>query len=256
MADDIIRPTPMYRQVAERLADEIAQGVYAPGKVLPSETQLMERYGVSRPTVRAAVAELRNLGLVESQHGKGSFVRRRTEPTATIDQSITRAGRKYHAHERQFTEVEDCQITRTHTAGTEAVLLQREDAAAFTVERLLLDPGTGLRVTHRTVIPFDVADEIPELAEHPDTHPADIYALLTAAGHTITWADDISARPAKPDERTTLRATDPAILLVVHRVTVDSNGHPLILEVFATSADQARFAYPHSAGRAPARRSD
>jgi DNA-binding GntR family transcriptional regulator len=66
-----------YHRLAAELRREIQDGVYAPGDQLPSETQLVERFKVSQPTVRAAVAVLRAEGLVESVHGRGTFVRER-----------------------------------------------------------------------------------------------------------------------------------------------------------------------------------
>ncbi|MGI8874304.1 MAG: GntR family transcriptional regulator, partial [Egibacteraceae bacterium] len=65
-----------YHRVANALRKEIQEGVYGPGDQLPSEAQLVERFGVSQPTVRAAVRVLRAEGIVESVHGRGTFVRR------------------------------------------------------------------------------------------------------------------------------------------------------------------------------------
>lgn len=64
-----------YHRVAATLRREIQDGTYGPGYRLPSETQLVERFGVSQPTARAAIAVLRAEGLVNSFHGRGTFVR-------------------------------------------------------------------------------------------------------------------------------------------------------------------------------------
>lgn len=53
---------------------EIAGGVWAPGAQLPSETDLAKRFGVNRHTVRRAMSELSNQGIVRIEHGRGSFV--------------------------------------------------------------------------------------------------------------------------------------------------------------------------------------
>jgi DNA-binding GntR family transcriptional regulator len=66
-----------YHRVAAELRREIQDGVYPPGGQLPSEAQLVERFRVSQPTVRAAISVLRAEGLVESIHGRGTFVRER-----------------------------------------------------------------------------------------------------------------------------------------------------------------------------------
>jgi DNA-binding GntR family transcriptional regulator len=68
---------PQYQAMASELRALIDSGELRPGDVLPSESALAERYGVSRGTARHALAELEGAGLVESVHGKGRYVRRR-----------------------------------------------------------------------------------------------------------------------------------------------------------------------------------
>ncbi|HEU0127542.1 MAG TPA: winged helix-turn-helix domain-containing protein, partial [Pseudonocardiaceae bacterium] len=58
------------------LREQITSGALPSGSLLPSETELMSTYGVSRPTARAAFQALRNQGLITVLPGKGSFVRR------------------------------------------------------------------------------------------------------------------------------------------------------------------------------------
>jgi GntR family transcriptional regulator len=66
--------TPLYRQIADRLYAEIANGVLAPGAPIGSETELQERFKVSRVTLRQAVGLLVEQGLVVRRQGKGTFV--------------------------------------------------------------------------------------------------------------------------------------------------------------------------------------
>jgi DNA-binding GntR family transcriptional regulator len=66
---------PQYRRIANELRASIEHGDLRPGDALPSEAALMERYSVSRGTARQALADLEGAGLVESQHGRGRFVR-------------------------------------------------------------------------------------------------------------------------------------------------------------------------------------
>lgn len=61
-------------RVVAGLKDKILAGDLAPGAKLPSESELIEEYAVSRTVVREAVTRLRAEGLVETQHGRGSFV--------------------------------------------------------------------------------------------------------------------------------------------------------------------------------------
>lgn len=62
-------------QVREQLLTAIQNGDYPPGSALPSERVLCESFGVSRVSVREAVAGLEAMGLITVQHGRGAFVR-------------------------------------------------------------------------------------------------------------------------------------------------------------------------------------
>ncbi|MFL1446748.1 GntR family transcriptional regulator, partial [Nocardiopsis protaetiae] len=68
---------PRYLQIADDIEEQIRAGRLAPAQEIPSETTLMQRYGVSSGTVRKAVAQLRTSGLVDTYQGKGSFVKSR-----------------------------------------------------------------------------------------------------------------------------------------------------------------------------------
>ncbi|HEU5434170.1 MAG TPA: GntR family transcriptional regulator, partial [Thermomicrobiales bacterium] len=66
---------PLHRQIADALRDEIDAGVWQPGDPLPSETDLMRRFGVSRGTVRQARATLRADGAIDGSQGRHFTVR-------------------------------------------------------------------------------------------------------------------------------------------------------------------------------------
>lgn len=65
---------PLPAQLADRLRQRIADGDWGPGHRLPSEQDLAAEYGVSRPTVRSAVARLVDIGMLRVRHGAGTFV--------------------------------------------------------------------------------------------------------------------------------------------------------------------------------------
>src|SRR5690348_74169 len=68
---------PKYAQVIGELRRRIESGEYAPGSLLPSEHQLSAEFQIARPTVVRALRVLRQDGWIETQQGKGSFVRGR-----------------------------------------------------------------------------------------------------------------------------------------------------------------------------------
>ncbi|MFC5648822.1 PLP-dependent aminotransferase family protein [Paenibacillus solisilvae] len=65
---------PLYQQIADDLERRISYGEFPPGSVLPSERKLAEQLEVNRSTVVLAYAELRVLGIIESQSGSGTRV--------------------------------------------------------------------------------------------------------------------------------------------------------------------------------------
>lgn len=65
---------PAYRRVATALVSAIEQGRYAPGSRLPAEVDLAAEFGVSRGTLRQALAALRSEGYIEAIPGRGSFI--------------------------------------------------------------------------------------------------------------------------------------------------------------------------------------
>jgi GntR family transcriptional regulator of arabinose operon len=67
-------PSHKYRHIFESLQEDICSGRYKPGNRLPSETELVRRFGASRMTVFRAMRELQSLGLVTRRVGSGTFV--------------------------------------------------------------------------------------------------------------------------------------------------------------------------------------
>ena len=65
---------PLYYQVVLEIRGQIDQKELNPGERLPSERELMERFNVSRVTVRKALSELRALGVIEHRGKRGNFV--------------------------------------------------------------------------------------------------------------------------------------------------------------------------------------
>ena len=76
---------PLYHQLYELLRGDILSGRWQPGDLLPPESELMERYQLSRTTVRQVLDMLVNEGLIYRQRGRGSFV-----AYPTVEQALVR----------------------------------------------------------------------------------------------------------------------------------------------------------------------
>ncbi len=68
-------PVPAYRQLASILREQIQSGELAGDQPVPSETTLVQRYGIARGTVRRAIEVLREDDLVVTVQGRGTYVK-------------------------------------------------------------------------------------------------------------------------------------------------------------------------------------
>lgn len=66
--------SPKHREISRRLRADIAAGRYPAGARLPSEPQLVKKFGVSRPTIGRALLDLQSEGLIERRAGSGTYV--------------------------------------------------------------------------------------------------------------------------------------------------------------------------------------
>ncbi len=83
-------------KIARHLEELILDGTLQPGDKVPSERQLCQRLAVSRPLIREALKELRGRGVIETSHGKGSFI----TGMLSQQQSQTPLSRLYDSHPR------------------------------------------------------------------------------------------------------------------------------------------------------------
>lgn len=120
---------PLYHQVEETIRHEIATKGYLPGQAIPTETELQEKYDVSRETVRKAVANLVLAGLLEKRKGVGTFV--------TNPKIVHRLGSLYGSTE----EI----IARAATPGT--TFIERKEISASATMGHEMKIGTGSKIT-------------------------------------------------------------------------------------------------------------
>jgi GntR family transcriptional regulator of arabinose operon len=78
-------PVPRYVQIADELRREVGAGTYPPGGRLPSEDALARTFGVSRGTLRQALAALGRAGVVQTIRGHGTIVRSSPQVTAASE---------------------------------------------------------------------------------------------------------------------------------------------------------------------------
>lgn len=73
-------PIPVYHQVASNLLARITSGEWEIGQKLPSESALIDEYGVSRVTLRQSLSNLEQRGLIQRKQGQGAFLCKNPAP--------------------------------------------------------------------------------------------------------------------------------------------------------------------------------
>jgi GntR family transcriptional regulator len=203
---------PLHRQLFLVLHDEIDRGVIAPGDALPTEQTLCDQFGVSRITVRRALADLAEQGYIERRQGVGSFVRQ-YHPSGPA-----RAGGSYLEGLRQTqfeTEVDVIELDARRAPGPVAEALQASDELLHVV-RLRRERRTGepLMVTDAW-LPVELAGALTE----SKLRRAPLYELLSGAGVTVDrMQHEITAEIAGPRTAHLLDTAIGAALLRVNRL--------------------------------------
>jgi len=128
------RGLPLYFRLRNLLDESIRVGAFPLGARLPSEHELCRKYGVSRATVREALRELVDSGLVVRQHGKGSFVSGSTNDAVEPVKLVGSLEDLYDQVERVMAR---------------SVEIDQRQGPVRVLERLALPPGTPLTVVRR-----------------------------------------------------------------------------------------------------------
>ena len=208
-------PTPLYFQLAQAIESAITGGALPAGSRLENELLLAERYGLSRPTVRRAVQELVDKGLLVRKRGVGTqviqpHVHRSVELTSLYE-DLARAG---------------------DAPTTEVLSLERASASADVATELKLAEGDEVVVLRRlrrsrgeplalltNYLPGRFTPTAEELGQRG------LYQYLRGRGvHLRVAHQRIGARLARADEARLLDEPARAALLTMQRTAFDDQG--------------------------------
>lgn len=174
---------PVYSQLADLLREKIGLHEWAPGSRIPSEHELMARFGISRGTVRRAIGELVDDGFLVQMRGSGTFVSERAlahpagERPLSFGESLREQGKDFVTH----------------------VLEKRVvPAPADVAEHLRIQPGSPVlyllrvrTVGGRPVIcqeGWENLGECPGLEDADFSHETAFDAVERCSGRKITWS--------------------------------------------------------------------
>ena len=211
---------PLFAQIAATLAAQIASGELPGGSRIPSETVLMTQFGVSRMTIRHAIAHLRAQGLVVARHGSGVYVHQ--QPAQRTVRPLD--GPAYTADPAP-------NITKTvPPKHVRALLGVRKNARVVRVSGWGRSDN-GTMTTVNAFLAANVAEEAGIRTARRDRMTGPVAHWLTAHGFSpARFADLVGARMPDDAERIMARMSEGAPVLVHTRVAYTSDGTVLFVE--------------------------
>lgn len=218
---------PIYRSVAEQIAERIESGVWPVGKVLPAEVALAQEFRVSVGTIRRALSELT---------AGGALVRRRKTGTVVTGRTPHHSLRFFFDYFRLHSRGGELQNSRSPVLTVHARPASAEEAA-----RLAVTPGDAVLAIHRLRLVADrpvmhetitlPAQLVPGFPQDPAQVPERIYPMLWEDfGLKISAIrEQVEAELANALDCELLNLTAPAAVLVLHEVAYDQMARPILL---------------------------
>jgi len=240
----------VFRQIAEHIREAITRGELREGQRVPSESQLMEHYSVTRVTIRHALQLLQSEGLVVAEHGRGVFVRPKP-PVARL--SGDRFSRKYREAGLGAFAAEMQRLGRT--PRQELREIAEIVPPGFVADRLRLRAGQKVAVRRRRMLaddePMQLADSYVPMSIargtallDEDSGPGGTYARIEERGHRLVRAtEELRARMPTPDERNLLLLAPGVPVVSLVRTVYDSEDKPVEVFDSVVAADKHLFVY-------------
>ncbi|OLP54758.1 GntR family transcriptional regulator [Rhizobium rhizosphaerae] len=224
--DDQANLLPLYEQVRRAIVAGIDDGQFAEGSFLPPEPDLMDRYGVSRITLRRAIGDLCADGRLQRQQGRGTIVmprkvRQTLVSLSGFSETMDGLGRK--AGHRI--------LARVDNPDTPVIRDRLQAKALIRFDRLLEDDGRPMTLE---TLWFD-AHRFPEVVEPVAAGGSFFAALREEAGIEPAHAErQIDVGLATSEERAILSVSATQPVYRIEKIVTDAGGRPLALSQLVT----------------------
>lgn len=226
---------PLYEQLKDIILDRIHSGELKQGSSVPGERMIADMYKVSRATVRQAIGELVNDGVLYTQHGKGTFV-----ATQKIERPLARL---LGVAEEISLEEFDVNIKPIRSgfvdAGSEVLknLGLSNDNKVYLNCRLITANNQPLFIDY-TYVPQAVGHIIDKCDMTRDI----FYNILEVCGYKISYAEQtISADSVTTEDAKYLDYTPGRPVLILKRTTYVEGDRPIIYSKTIYRADRYEY---------------
>lgn len=223
--------TPLYLQIAKSIRRQINEGQIGQGEALPSERDLCELTGASRVTIRKAVDQLINEGLLWRKQGSGTFVSERIEMPATYLGGFTEDAR---ARGQEPGSVWLIRNYANPTREEAAILKISMSSVVARLGRVRLSGGEPLAIEHAVV----AESHLPPIEDIGDS----LYAALDTKGNKPQKGrQKVRASLASPTEAGLLSIQENSEVLRIERVTWLDDGTVIEFTRSAYRGDRYEF---------------
>ncbi|MDY6921949.1 MAG: GntR family transcriptional regulator [Pseudomonadota bacterium] len=235
MKNNAMQHQPLYLQIKDTLKKQILEGQYVPFQKMPSESELMASFGVSRITVRQALRDLHREGLIFTTQGKGTFA---SKPKAMQDvqhlegfeEAMTSKGYETSAQLISIREVNPTKEVQeklnihSRDGAVEVIRVRRLNREPISVDTSFFPMSVGRQLFSRDL-------------------GRDIFPLLENELNISLGRADISleARPADANIAKLLQMDPGAPIMWVQRLTHDVNDNPVDYEYLAFRGDSYKY---------------
>jgi GntR family transcriptional regulator len=243
-----------YQDIVDELRASILEGRLEAGERLPSENELAERYSTSRPTVRRAIALLKAEGLVNTEQGRGAFVRPKPHVRLLLSGDAfrrhRRAGRSgFNAQVEEQGQTPEQRLLDVGWVGVPrdvALRLDVDDDARVVVRRRLFVVNGEPVAFCDSYYPPDVADGTP-LAE-PERIVGGAYGVIEDPDGPIgrrlkRSVDDLVCRMPTPEEVDGLKLSPGVPVVRTLRTVYDADDRPVEVQDTVAAADKHQIRY-------------
>lgn len=231
-----LSPTSLYSQIREILRQRILDGTYQPHQQMPSESELIKAFSVSRITVRQALGDLQRAGLIFKIHGKGTYV---SKPKSFqnigqlqgFGEAMSRMGYE------TFSQVVSIKtLSAGRVVGAKLKVKEREQITELRRVRYLNREPISLDVTY-------VPKAIGERLAKEDLTNRDIFLILeNDYGLSLGQAEmQIEAMLADESLSRLLKIEEGTPVLRIERLTFTSDEQPLDYEYLYYRGDAFQY---------------
>jgi GntR family transcriptional regulator len=245
-----VERSSLSRQIAADLRDAILSGDLPPEAILPSERELIDKYKTTKSTASKAIALLQSEGLVTTQFGRGTFVRRRP-PLRRIS-----AARRHAAHRSSGKPVFDVAAINQGQIPSRQMLHVGRAGAPAEAARWLEIPAEEEVVVRKRLQLLDGAPAVVSTSyyplwmaagtrlESPEALPEGPDELIETLGHRFSHGIEVfRAEMPTPDEAQLLKLHPGVPVVRLWEVDYDADDRPLQAAEDVYAADRHEFAY-------------